>query len=108
MFPIEALCRPTREHPSWVGRGWGRGNANAETPLTQPSPRKGERALAPTRPRGRLMIRLRQETPLYLQIAIPVGSVIVTLGVCAGFVALSGTDVIEAYRLLLFSTFESQ
>jgi len=56
----------------------------------------------------RLRLERRQETPLYLQIAIPVGSVIVTLGVCAGFVALSGTDVIEAYRLLLFSTFESQ
>src|SRR4051812_1353834 len=56
----------------------------------------------------RFRLERRQETPFYLQIAIPIGAVIVTLVVCAGLVALSGADVIEAYRLLLFSTFESQ
>ena len=59
--------------------------------------------------RGNPMIRLRlerrQETPLYLQILIPIAAVIVTLIICSGLVWLAGADVLEAYRLLLFSTF---
>ncbi|MGH6922162.1 MAG: ABC transporter permease [Propylenella sp.] len=55
----------------------------------------------------RLRLERRQETPLYLQIVIPIAAVILTLVLCSGLVVLSGTDVIEAYRLLLFSTFQS-
>jgi general nucleoside transport system permease protein len=55
----------------------------------------------------RVRLERRQESPLYLQIAIPIAAVIVTLVLCSGLVALSGASVIEAYRLLLFSTFQS-
>ena len=55
----------------------------------------------------RVRLERRQESPLYLQIAIPIAAVIVTLVLCSGLVALSGANVIEAYRLLLFSTFQS-
>ena len=56
----------------------------------------------------RVRLERRQESPLYLQIAIPIAAVIVTLVLCSGLVALSGANVIEAYRQLLFSTFESK
>ncbi len=55
----------------------------------------------------RVRLERRQDTPLYLQILIPIGAVIVTLVLCGGLVWLTGTDVIEAYKLLLFSTFQS-
>ena len=55
----------------------------------------------------RLRLERRQDTPLYLQILIPIASVIVALALCGGLVWLTGTDVIEAYKLLLFSTFQS-
>jgi len=55
----------------------------------------------------RVRLERRQESPIWLQIAIPIGAVIVTLVLCSGLVALSGANVVEAYRLLLFSTFES-
>ena len=56
----------------------------------------------------RLRFERREETPLHLQIAIPLAAVLVTLVLCAGLVALAGADVAEAYRLLLFSTFQSR
>jgi simple sugar transport system permease protein len=56
----------------------------------------------------RVRLERREETPLYLQIAIPIAAVIATLIVCSGLVWLSGTNVAEAYRLLLFSTFQSR
>ena len=55
----------------------------------------------------RVRLERRQETPLWLQIAIPIAAVIVTLVLCSGLVALSGANVVEAYKLLLFSTFQS-
>jgi general nucleoside transport system permease protein len=55
----------------------------------------------------RLRLERRQETPLHLQIAIPIAAIVVTLIVCAGLVRLAGADVVEAYKLLLFSTFRS-
>ena len=54
----------------------------------------------------RLRLERRQETPLYLQILIPIAAVLVTLVLCSGLVWLAGADVLEAYRLLLFSTFQ--
>jgi simple sugar transport system permease protein len=56
----------------------------------------------------RLRLERREDTPLLLQIAIPIASVIVTLVICSGLVLLSGVDLVEAYRLLLFSTFQSR
>ncbi len=55
----------------------------------------------------RVRLERREETPHWLQIAIPVAAVIVTLILCSGLVALAGANVIDAYRLLLFSTFQS-
>jgi simple sugar transport system permease protein len=55
----------------------------------------------------RVRLERREETPLYLQILIPIASVVVALILCSGLIWLSGTDVIEAYELLLFSTFQS-
>jgi simple sugar transport system permease protein len=55
----------------------------------------------------RVRLERRQDTPLYLQIVIPIAAVVATLILCSGLVWLSGTSVLEAYRLLLFSTFQS-
>ena len=55
----------------------------------------------------RLRMERRQETPATLQILIPIAAVLVTLVLCSGLVWLAGANVVEAYRLLLFSTFRS-
>ena len=55
----------------------------------------------------RVRLERRDETPAWLQIAIPIAAVIVTLILCAGLVLLAGADLAEAYGLLLFSTFRS-
>lgn len=55
----------------------------------------------------RLRLERRQETPLALQIVLPILSVVVALVLCAGLVSLAGANVGEAYRLLLLSTFQS-
>src|SRR5688572_17807365 len=55
----------------------------------------------------RLRLERRQDTPIYLQILIPIAAVLVTLVLCSGLVWLAGADVVEAYKLLLFSTFRS-
>ena len=55
------------------------------------------------------MIRLerRVETPLWIQLAVPLGAVVAALVLCAGLVALAGAPVLEAYRTLFLSTFQS-
>jgi simple sugar transport system permease protein len=55
----------------------------------------------------RFRLERRQDTPAALQIAIPILSVVVALILCAALVWLAGADVVEAYGLLLFSTFRS-
>lgn len=55
----------------------------------------------------RMRLERRQDTPLHLQILIPILSVVAALTLCAGLVWLAGANVVEAYRLLLFSTFRS-
>jgi ABC-type uncharacterized transport system permease subunit len=55
----------------------------------------------------RVRLERRSETPLSLQILVPIAAVVVTLTICAGLVKLAGADVLEAYKLLLFSTFQS-
>ena len=81
-------------HGRHAGR---RGDGGTRRPLD--GGRRGERGMI------RVRLERRQETPLWLQIAIPIAAVIVTLILCSGLVALSGANVVEAYRLLLFSTF---
>jgi simple sugar transport system permease protein len=55
----------------------------------------------------RLRLERRQDTPVALQIFIPIAAVLVTLMLCSGLVWLAGADVGEAYSLLLLSTFQS-
>ena len=55
----------------------------------------------------RMRLERRAETPLHLQVLIPIAAVLVTLVLCAGLVWLAGADLTEAYGLLLFSTFQS-
>jgi simple sugar transport system permease protein len=55
----------------------------------------------------RLRLERRQDTPVALQIFIPIAAVLVTLVLCSGLVWLAGADVGEAYSLLLLSTFQS-
>ena len=55
----------------------------------------------------RVRLERREHTPAWLQILIPIAAVVVTLVLCAGLVWLAGADVVEAYGLLLFSTFRS-
>ena len=55
----------------------------------------------------RMRLERRQETPVHLQVLIPIAAVVVTLILCSGLVWLAGADVLEAYGLLLFSTFRS-
>ncbi|MYZ47079.1 ABC transporter permease [Propylenella binzhouense] len=55
----------------------------------------------------RVRLERREVTPAWLQVAIPIASVLVTLVLCAALVRAAGADVIEAYRILLLSTFRS-
>lgn len=55
----------------------------------------------------RLRLERRQDTPVALQILIPIGAVAVTLLLCSVLVWLAGAGVLESYKLLLFSTFRS-
>jgi simple sugar transport system permease protein len=57
---------------------------------------------------ARIRLERRQETPAYLQILIPIAAVIVALVLCSGLVWLAGADVIEAYKLLFLSTFQTR
>jgi len=54
-----------------------------------------------------LRLERRQETPLATQLLLPLVAVLAALLICSLLVALSGTDVLDAYRLLFFSTFET-
>jgi simple sugar transport system permease protein len=55
----------------------------------------------------RLRLERREATPPWLQVALPIAAVLVTLGLCSGLVLLAGANLFEAYSLLLFSTFRS-
>src|SRR5205085_9682412 len=58
---------------------------------------------------GVIHVRLerRQETPLATQLALPIVAILAALLICSLLVALSGTNVLDAYRILFFSTFET-
>lgn len=55
----------------------------------------------------RVRLERRQETPAYIQIILPIAAVAATLILCSVLVALSGVNVLDAYRLLLLSAFET-
>jgi simple sugar transport system permease protein len=54
-----------------------------------------------------LRLERRQETPAWIQIALPLIAVAVALVICSGLVALTGVNVGEAYSILFLSTFQS-
>ncbi len=51
----------------------------------------------------RLALELRERTPAWLNLALPLAAVLATLVLCSGLIALAGADVGEAY-LALFSS----
>jgi len=51
----------------------------------------------------RLALELRERTPAWLNLALPLAAVLATLVLCSGLIALAGADVLEAY-LVLFSS----
>jgi ABC-type uncharacterized transport system permease subunit len=55
----------------------------------------------------RLRLERRLETPAALQVALPVVAVLAALLICSLLVALSGTNVLDAYELLFLSTFQT-
>lgn len=55
----------------------------------------------------RVRLERRQETPLHLQILLPLAAVVVALVLCAVLVWLAGASVVDAYALLLLSPFET-
>jgi ABC-type uncharacterized transport system permease subunit len=55
----------------------------------------------------RFRLERRQETPLSIQIALPILAVVGALILCSTLVWLAGTNVLDAYRLLFLSTFET-
>ncbi len=55
----------------------------------------------------RLRLERRLETPAALQVALPVVAVLAALLICGLLVALSGTNVLDAYELLFLSTFQT-
>ncbi|HMN86989.1 MAG TPA: ABC transporter permease [Bauldia sp.] len=55
----------------------------------------------------RLRLERRETTPVAIQILLPLAAVAVTLVLCSGLVWLAGANVLEAYSVLLLSTFES-
>ena len=55
----------------------------------------------------RLRLERRETTPVAIQILLPLAAVAATLVLCSGLVWLAGANVLEAYSVLLLSTFES-
>jgi len=55
----------------------------------------------------RLRLERRETTPVSVQILLPLVAVAVALILCSGLVWLAGANVLEAYSVLLLSTFES-
>src|SRR4029078_2625065 len=55
----------------------------------------------------RFRLERRQETPVSIQILLPLAAIVVALVLCSFLVWLTGADVIEAYSILFLSTFQS-
>jgi ABC-type uncharacterized transport system permease subunit len=55
----------------------------------------------------RLRLERREDTPVLVQVLLPVAAVLLALVLCSGLVWLAGTDVLDAYALLFLSTFQT-
>jgi simple sugar transport system permease protein len=55
----------------------------------------------------RVRLERRQETPVALQVLLPILAILATLVLCSVLVWLSGTNVLDAYSLLFLSTFQT-
>ena len=55
----------------------------------------------------RVRLERRAETPASVQIVLPILAIVAALLICSALVALSGVNVLDAYRLLFLSTFET-
>ena len=55
----------------------------------------------------RFRLERRQETPVSIQILLPLVAIVVALVICSFLVWLTGVDVLEAYSILFLSTFQS-
>ena len=55
----------------------------------------------------RFRLERREQTPVLIQLLLPVVAVLSALALCSGLVRLAGTGVLKAYSLLFLSTFQS-
>ncbi|WP_395019739.1 ABC transporter permease [Dongia sp.] len=55
----------------------------------------------------RVRLERRTETPVWMQIALPIGAVVLALLICSLLVAMAGAPVLEAYSFLFLSTFQT-
>lgn len=54
-----------------------------------------------------LRLERREATPILVQLLLPIAAVVLALVLSSGLVRLAGTDVLDAYRLLFLSTFQT-
>ncbi|MEO8669094.1 MAG: ABC transporter permease [Bauldia sp.] len=54
-----------------------------------------------------IRLERRQETPVAIQIALPLAAIVVTLVLCSFLVWLTGANVLDAWSILFLSTFQS-
>src|SRR3954471_7942745 len=55
----------------------------------------------------RVRLERREETPILVQLLLPIAAVLLALILCSALVWLAGTDVLDAYALLFLSTFQT-
>ena len=55
----------------------------------------------------RLRLERRSDTPVWMQIALPIAAVVLALLICSVLVAMAGAPVLEAYSFLFMSTFQT-
>jgi simple sugar transport system permease protein len=55
----------------------------------------------------RLRLERREETPLHIQILLPLAAILVALVLCGALVRLAGANVLEAYSILFRSNFQT-
>jgi simple sugar transport system permease protein len=55
----------------------------------------------------RLRLERRSETPVWMQIVLPILAVVLALVICSALVAMAGAPVLEAYSFLFLSTFQT-
>ena len=55
----------------------------------------------------RFRLERREQTPVLVQILVPIAAMLVALVLCSGLVRLAGTGILDAYGLLFLSTFQT-